>query len=203
MSASMRFRASVTLAALLLGCGGDEKPEPKEKAEEIQLKSIYVTFTQKGPKNVKRGDQGRIGNLFHHFSGKVPSGASNLFLVRGKTIDDAGEATRDVLVEGDTADFPVPRRKAAGQPYWLVVVLGIGGSAPPVWQVESAQKTGKVIRLTVEKPKREKSTKDYHLYMVWVPLGKLDDGVYKLELLDKANDEPSLVRRVVVKDKDR
>jgi len=101
----------VSLAmALVAGCG-DEKPEPK--AKEIPLKSIYVSFDQKGIVSVER-DEGKLGERFTYISGKAPSGASNLFLVRGKTIDDAIKATTQVLSGGASADSAVPYRGAQG-----------------------------------------------------------------------------------------
>jgi hypothetical protein len=42
------------------------------------------------------------------------------------------------------------------------------------------------------------STADIHYYYYWVPLGKLDDGVYNLELFDTDLKAVTLMRRVEI-----
>lgn len=194
--------------ALAAGCNGghgvdaDENPEPKPNVEKFSLKSMRVSFEQEGIPSVLRGDRGKAADHFDTYNAKVRSEVSDVFLVRGEAIDDAAGATGEAIEAGLPADRPVPRRGAQGRPYWLVALLGRAGSSPPAWQVESARRTGKVVRLTVSMPPRKGSSQNLHLYVVWVPLGKLADGDYSLELHDKADEQPSLVRRVAVKDED-
>jgi hypothetical protein len=186
--------------ALAAGCAG-ERPEPKEKAEAIPLKSIYVTFDQEGAKKVRRGGNEAPSADYRIIDQKLTCGASNIFLVRGKDIAAAGAAARQVLVGGDWADVPASTEEVPSKSYWLVAFLGIAGSDPPCWQVKPAEKRGKVIRLPVTKPKRDESTKDSHKYLVWVPLGELEAGTYTLELFDAAKKEPYLSRRISVQNK--
>src|SRR5207249_2059004 len=97
----------------------------------------------------------------------------------------------------DSAALPHTQFKPSG--YWLVVYFGITGSEPPAWLVESAEQSGKTIRLNFKPAKRDVTTEDLHQYFVWVPVGQLDAGTYTLELVDTSVGQMTMMRRVQAK----
>src|SRR5262249_55172056 len=105
-------------------------------------------------------------------------GASNVFLMDAPTIDAAVLGTMRVF----TADRPVtlnmPNPPTGN--YWLAVFLGINGSTPPNWLVDSIAIQGSQIRFSYHW--QGARTKDFHHYYYWVPLGNLNAGTFKLEL---------------------
>jgi hypothetical protein len=54
------------------------------------------------------------------------------------------------------------------------------------------------IRFNYRTNQRGDTTCDIHYYYYWVPLGKLDAGVYYLELYDGSLDAVTLSRRIEI-----
>jgi hypothetical protein len=107
-----------------------------------------------------------------------------IFLVNGKDFFSAVKASRPFFeFRGDEAKEPKAESKADEQ-NWVGACMGIDGSSPPAFRVQSVEIGGKKIRVTYESIKRDISTADEHLYMLLAPLGKLPAGEYTLELYE-------------------
>jgi hypothetical protein len=168
--------------------------------KRIPLDSIFSTSRQKGLRLVDqgRGDEGFEFQIRELQQNAINTGASNIFLVRGDDIRSAVRATRDVFCGGRAVDEAVnsdPESKP--RDYWLVAYLGVAGSDPPAWVVKSVEVKSKEIRLSYEVA--VSVTDDEFAYFVWVPLGELMPGQYKVELFDEKMAESILLRRVLVK----
>jgi hypothetical protein len=79
------------------------------------------------------------------------------------------------------------------------VFLGISGSSPTHWLVDSVKVQGEQVRFSYHVQGTGARTKDIHHYYYWVPLGALKRGRYTLELYDATLNEVTLMRRVDVK----
>jgi hypothetical protein len=184
----MNARAALAVAALALAwaCAGthggdDPDPEPKAKVYKVPLKSVYVSFEQEGTKHFDRGSKedpdGELRAIW-----KVELGEEReFFLVRACKVGGAAKAARKVLSGQHKGGAPASADDGAAE-YWLVAYLGTLGSEPPAFSVVSAERQGRTISLRVQKIKRTLVSKDRHQYLVWVPLGKLPNGKYTLEL---------------------
>jgi hypothetical protein len=77
-------------------------------------------------------------------------GASNVFLVEAPGITEAVSASRGVLIGARAADTPAPLNMPDPPrgSYWLVVFLGIRGSSPGHWLVDSVTVHGDVVRFS-------------------------------------------------------
>ncbi len=80
--------------------------------------------------------------------------------------------------------------------------LGVGHSSPPACVIKAVSVNGSRIRIAYEYTHPSTVTKDIHPYYYWVPVGKLSDGLYKLELYDTELKEITLMRLVEVKSSD-
>jgi hypothetical protein len=128
-------------------------------------------------------------------------GASNIYLVDAPTITDAVQITTRVARQYATADWPTTLNKPdppRGN-YWLVAFLGMRGSNPTHWLVDSVTVQGNQIRFNYHGQGGGARTKDIHQYYYWIPLGYLKSGRYTLELYETALNEVTLMRRVDVK----
>src|SRR5262245_5723470 len=126
MRATGNLRAACVLVGILcapLGCS-EKSPEPKEKVETIPLKSMFVTFKQKGVTEVDNAGNKALVHDFSVIMEKMRSGASNVFLVRGKDIATAGAVARQVLAGAGSADIPESVEETPPNSYWLVAYLG-------------------------------------------------------------------------------
>jgi hypothetical protein len=172
------------------------------ETRKIPLESIYSTTGQKSLKPVKGHHSEPYSNDLSQIRSGLRSGASNIFLVRGNNITQAIAATRRLFVGGGAADVPVLEGVGLEEgPLWLVTYFGSAGSKPSAWQVEPVEQKGKTIRVPFWKPGRLGSTSDIHAYLVWIPLGELEEGAYTLELFDINQREVILMRRVLVEAK--
>lgn len=129
------------------------------------------------------------------------NGASNAFLVDAPSINDAMSASVGVLVGGRSALVPatLDMPNAPRGNHWLVVYLGVAGSGPVNWVLDSVSvETGRV-QFNYHQHATGAETADINAYYYWVPLGKLDDGVCKLELYETGLKDVTLSRRVEIK----
>jgi hypothetical protein len=175
---------------------------------EIPLSSITTTSNQTGLQQTNahyRGDGDQKKYLFKHgsylammYEKTSGLGSSNIFLVDAPDIDGAVAATSRMMIGGHGADTPAKLNQPnppTGN-YWLVVYLGVGPSSGPPVIADKATHNGKTIRFVFHYPRLGAKTQDVHQYFYWVPIGKLDNGTYNLELIEK--DETKLMRRVKV-----
>jgi hypothetical protein len=138
-------------------------PQP----HQIPLSSIVTTSGQKELQSVHSVPPD--GKLVFDFGPTLQrvldlsnsSGASNTFLVDAPTIAFAIGATAEVF-SGRTANIPVtsngpnpPRGN-----HWLVVYLGVAGSGPVRWIVDSVSVEGGIVRFSYHKSPIGRSTAD-------------------------------------------
>ncbi len=173
----------------------------------IPLDSIVSTSSQGGLQNtslVHRGDgdhksyEGYLEQIVARGGGDI---ASNVFLADTPDIDGAVAAAFTVISGGRSTDI-VATLNQSNPPRgnnWLVAYLGIGSSSGPPFIVDEVTVNDATIRLVYHKPKLMSQTDDIHQYFYWVPLGKLNNGTYFLELFDFDSKEVMLTRRVVVR----
>jgi hypothetical protein len=198
------MRTSLVLAACLLAtvCSGPApkgKPAPEPDEARLPLRSVYSTNGQKGLRAVTKRPGEAYAEDLTLIAREVRGGSPNVLLVRGDGIGEAVAATRRAFTGAVLADQPVrPEGESVPASLWMVAFLSVEGSEPAAWLVRSAERKGKVVRLSVERPKRGDASKDMHPYFVWVPLGKLAAGRYTLELYDAGSKEVTLMRRVTV-----
>ena len=216
-SSQFLFWAFVVGMALLLYSGVGALPRSnavQKKAEAdvqgIPLQSIYSTNGQEGLRSVtdsfilQKDGTKKYAEPYGHFLAEIHqdlrSGASNVFLVRGKDITAAVQATWLASVGGRSAEVPVsPEDGSERTPSWLVVYFGIQGSEPPGWLIKSVERRGETVKLNYMK--RLAETKDKHHYLAWVPVGELAPGPCTLELFDAEKMQVTLLRRVTVQNK--
>lgn len=140
---------------------------------------------------------GYLAQIFETIGGH---GTSNVFLADAPDIDGAVSAAAGTIVGGRSADTPIPLNQPnppTGN-YWLVAYLGVGPSSGPWFIVDKVTVQGARIRFSYHNPELTAVTRDIVPYLYWVPLGKLADGTYDLELYDSKRDSLTLMRRVDV-----
>jgi hypothetical protein len=128
------------------------------------------------------------------------NGATNVFVVDAPDDISAIGLSSNVFAGYRSANVPVTLSKPdppRGN-HWLVVYLGIAGSGPVRWLVESVFVEKGRIRFNYHRDPSGISTADIHYYYYWVPVGKLNDGVYYLELYDTNLRAITLARRIEV-----
>jgi hypothetical protein len=130
----------------------------------------------------------------------VDYGSSNVFLVDAIKFRDALGASANVLFGSRSADTPAAQDKPKPErgSHWLVAYLGSGPSNPVWWVVESVSVEKGKVTLNCRKTKPRPATRDVRKYFFWIPLGKLDPGIYELQLVDADNAAVTLMRRVNV-----
>ncbi|MBI1831684.1 MAG: hypothetical protein HYR84_09565 [Planctomycetes bacterium] len=171
------------------GCEGGET----EKFEKIDIGKIYATF---GPPEMRVDSED--SKWFEELR-KRTSGASNVYLVRGRDIGAAIDATHDVENNGRRGDEVNLSEPPDGQA-WMVVFFGRSSSSLP-WTIHAVEKSEKTIRLKYRKAGPQKGqvhTTDVWRYYAWVPLGDLKRGKYQLEIWDQDAGERTLARACVV-----
>jgi hypothetical protein len=130
------------------------------------------------------------------------SGLTNVFLVRGKDINEAVRAASSAMVGfSGGGGYPVAPKEGEWPPatesrqLWLVAYLGAGHSGTNASvPIQSVEREGKTIRLAY--CYRSNQNKDMMPYIFWVPLGEMEKGTYTLELFDTDKKEVTLLRRV-------
>lgn len=189
----------------------DESRDQKIKAERvITLSEIVSTSIQRELKHASTNfrDDGVFEQSYGYQLQQIvlgsKSGASNLFLVAAANIDDAIQASSEVLLGGAVVSPPatVNNPKALRGSHWLVAYLGVGHSSPPGCVIKAVSVNGPRIRIAYKYTHPNTVTKDIHPYYYWVPVGKLSDGLYKLEHYDTELKEITLMRLVEVKSSD-
>jgi hypothetical protein len=212
------FGLTLVMALAMSSCSTkSEPPSPRsdptkgeEESREIPLSSVATTSSQFGREQMSiayrdEGGQRKYTNKYGGYLAQILEtisghGASNVFLADAPDIDGAVGAAAGSIIGGRSADRPIPLNQS-NRPtgnYWLVAYLGVGSSSGPAFIVDKATVQGAKIRLSYHNPKLTTATADIVPYLYWVPLGKLADGTYDLELYDSGRDLLTLMRRVVV-----
>jgi hypothetical protein len=187
-------------AAVAIGAA----PVPEEREEVIPLDTVYAAGGQNGllkcPRNrYVEGEKPRKRSLFR----AADIGPSNLFLVAGKDIDEAMEATFFAFRDGGRVDRPVPRPgpNPPSDRLWAFVYFGAAQSSPVEWAVTRTSVQRDRVRIAVTRPdpaKRWGYTFDLGVYMFWVPLGEPKHKAYALQAYDETNRVTLMSRYVVV-----
>lgn len=68
--------------------------------------------------------------------------------------------------------------------YWAVVFAGIGGSGPTKFLLDKAEVRKESATISIYQPPRGVSTCDIHAYWFFVPLGRLPEGPYSVNVRD-------------------
>jgi hypothetical protein len=166
-----------------LGCGADAQ----EKFEKIPLDRVFSTNRQEGVKEPPER------KLIEDLS-KLRNGASNIFLVTGKDINEAILATRKV-VSGGVPGGRMNLARPEDEHSWLVVYFGLGASGPE-WTIEGVERSGKTVRVRYRT--HPVTLADSRVYYAWIPLGVPQFGKYQLEMWDDDAGEKTLSRTYVV-----
>jgi hypothetical protein len=203
-SATMLGMKLVACLFVVLVLGGYLHAADDSVTREVPLSSVVSTSYQKGLQHAARGwkESGYIEpygrDLDKLYEKQGGQGASNVFLADAPDISGAVAATVSVMLGGRSTDRPA----TLNQPnpprgsLWLVVYLGVYGSSPPQWIVDSATVESTKIRFAYHRGGAE--TKDSYQYFYWVPLKTLPSGTYQLELFDTESNAVTLSRRVIV-----
>ena len=172
---------------------------------EIPLSEFVATVHQDGLQHIGSGRRSVDGKrVVEDYASAMQNlmqsrdGASNAVLVDAANIGDAVKATARIFSAWRPADKPAVPLNVESQNYWLAVYLGAGHSSPTTWIVDSAKVDGNTIRFIYRKPQRGYASGDVVRYYYWVPLGRLDEGVYYLELYETNLKARTLSRRVEI-----
>ncbi|WP_145107528.1 hypothetical protein [Botrimarina mediterranea] len=166
-------------------------------AEEIPLSEVISTSRQTGLQPVAEALSQIDGATDLEPFRRYRNGASNLFFVEAKKLDEALLASRDLILGSRGAGVPVRHRKASGE-FWIVAYLGAGPSNPCWWVIDACVIENQTLRISYHSAAPSAGTKDLHQYWYWASLGKLQPGAYILELYDTKEECETLTRRVIV-----
>jgi hypothetical protein len=114
--------------------------------------------------------------------GEIGDGPPQIVLCVG---DDVAAA-----VKASVLSFSTPEEAATTitggtiDTLWLAAYLGSDGSTPPAYRIETIEVNGRTIRVAYERDESPARSADLLAYLVWVPVGRLEAGVYTLELFD-------------------
>jgi hypothetical protein len=147
----------------------------------IPLDTVYSTFNQEGLKSLPEVETDGLFQVL----GAVRESPQQIVLCIGT---DAASA-----VKGSELSFAMPEEAippvtgtTSEKTLWLAAYLGCDGSLPPAFRVSSIEVNGKTIRVMYERDASPVRSADLRSYLIWVPLGRLEEGVYTLELFDAA-----------------
>jgi mannose/fructose-specific phosphotransferase system component IIA len=145
----------------------------------IPLNTAYATFHQDG---LKALDATVDNDDLRQMLDEIQAGPQRIVLCLGKDISGA--------VKNSRVSFSMPERPVADiitgveDTMWLAAFLGSDGSIPPAYKVRAIEVTGKTIRVSYERDESSGRTCDLCAYLIWAPLGRMEAGVYTLELFD-------------------
>jgi hypothetical protein len=160
-----------------------------DETRPIPLNTVYATFNQEGLKSV---DTAAHREGLGEISSMLQEGSQQLVLCLGSDLAAA--------VKGSASSFSIPEESfatisgATTDTLWLVAYLGSDGSLPPAYQVRYIETTGKTIRVAYERDGSPVRSCDLRAYVVWVPLGRVEEGAYALELFDVAAQKVTLAK---------
>ena len=177
---------AVTILALVVGALAAFQ---SDDTRVIPLNRIYATFDQDDLKSADAAfevaDYAEAMNVLREGSGQI-------VLCDGKDIAAAVKGSMDVFTL--PAD-PMPSTFADSRSsFWVAAYFGAEGSMPPAFEVRSVEVTGMTIRVSFERMPASSRSCDLRDYMIWAPVGRLESGMYTLELFDVSANNVVLVR---------
>lgn len=181
--------AGSVLAAQL---GAFQGQEPRV----IPLNTVYATFNQDG---IKAFDGTVDNDDLRQMIDRIQAGPQRIVLCGGKDIaaavKSAGMSFTMSDMSSSMADDPIPAVTiGTGDTVWLAAFLGSDGSIPPAYKVRAIEVTGRTIRVSYERDDSSGRTCDLCAYMIWAPVGRMEAGLYTLELFDTAAGEVTVTR---------
>jgi hypothetical protein len=191
------------LAIAAAGHQGASRSTAEEKPKDavrIPLERVYTTSAQKNLTRPEFVRDEKADKLYERVRKEVAkTGLTNLFLAGADDLRAALMATDLAFSAAYPGDKPVQEvGSTPAKQYWLVVYLGLSGSEPPRWYLNSVRVQSELIRFHYVNGEREERTADECVYLYWVPLGKLKAGTYLLEIFDDDTSMSMLGRRVTV-----
>lgn len=195
-NANRRRFLGCAAGALALGAA----PIREEPESVIPLKTLAATSGQEG---LIEFPWGRKSDDLRRLVDPRKIGPANLFLVVGKDLDAALDATCGAFLEGASVERPVIRpgdEQTEASHLWAVFYFGSAQSSPSEWTVTRAAVQRGRVRVTVSRPKPDKLWRlfDRRVYMLWVPLGERKEGACTLEAYDETNRSLMMTRRVLI-----
>ena len=190
----------LAIAVALCGFSNGIAAEPTT----VPLTEILTTSGQEGLRDVSKEFSAKgihavqnkaTKNLLDSILNAGPCGASSVFLVSASDVNEAIQASANVLAGSHSTDLPTPTKDPG---HWMVAYLGVGPGSPPRWTVESVNVSRSIVRLSYREPPAGIRTSNMLSYYYWAPLGKLEPGTYQVELYDADEKAVTLMRRVVV-----
>jgi hypothetical protein len=178
--------SSIPLSSILSTSGQEEMQGTTSAVRMIDGEKEYVVPTGEA--------------LQRFFEVTKGNGATNIFLVDAPNDVSAIAVSATVFAGYRSVGVPVTLNQSnppRGN-HWLVVSLGVAGSSPTRWLVDSVTVNQGKIRFSYHKNAIGISTADIHNYFYWVPLGTCDYGVYYLELYETNLEAVTLSRRVEI-----
>ena len=175
---------------------------PTYRPIKLELSAAYSSVKMKGLKALDEAENGvDAKSLAQVEEAAKRVGTNNVFLTEGKDIGAAVFQTRYALGGGSDSGTELHfTAKNKDSQAWAGIYLGNASSSPPYYRIDSAEIDQNVIRVVYSKPKNFVFSADTVPYLIWLPLGNLKSGKYRLELLDgDRSDELALSRRVEVK----
>ena len=145
----------------------------------IALDTIYGSFAQDSIKSVEDAvDMEQLSQI----SGELQGGPPRIVLCVGH---DVAAAVKAASTSFSTAEQPVPGvTTAPSDTLWLAAYLGSDGSMPPAYQVRAVELVGKTLRVAYQRDESPTRSCDLRDYLIWAPVGRVEAGVYRLELFD-------------------
>jgi hypothetical protein len=176
--------------------GGQTSSGKAEK--QVPLASVYASSSQDGTLSFPANLNPSLEALRKSLSG---AGSSNVFLVRGVTIEKAVVAADKVLSGYAKADPLLLTMKDKDESYWMFVYLGWASSSPPSYTVKGVAAKGSVVRFAYEKNNNAGriQTADVFQYFYFVPVSQPLSGDFAMELYDAARGRVVLQRTIEVK----
>ena len=180
----MRTRLTVVFAVLAAGVfilAAQLGAFQTQETRAIPLDVAYATFNQEGIKSLDNvADNEHLGQIMS----EVQGGPQRMVLCVG---NDIGAAVKAATVSFALPEGPMPAvAAAASDTLWVAAYLGSDGSMPSAYQVRAIEVTGNAIRVAYERDESPIRTSDLRAYLVWAPVGRMEAGIYTLELIDAA-----------------
>jgi hypothetical protein len=145
----------------------------------IPLKNVYATFAQEELRPVEDAvDQETLAQVLNA-DREMPR---RIALCVGNDVNAA--------VRASAKSFALPEEGVPSVEFdsnhalWLAAYLGVDGSVPIAYRVESVEIMDRIIRVTYQRKEASGRSCDLHEYLLWAPLNRVESGFYTLELFD-------------------
>jgi hypothetical protein len=149
-----------------------------EKSRKIPLADVFTSTGQKNTKDLWKEFKDGAPKFIDDMTDSKPY----ILLVNGKDLPSAIQASNPGAQRCPKTGAPIDLK--SNEQIWVGALLGANGSSPPAYQVLSVEVEGTKVKITYEHLESFERTADFHLYLAWAPLGKLEPGEYTVELYD-------------------